>query len=173
MTHTPRAWQFAMARPADRAGAQPHPRADQLVELVGCQPLQAATDGGLPASVAATATASTAARRCRTPRGLRGSGTCASTASRPTETAGISADSPEGAPQSAPVAGVGQDDTAGTATPVKDETGVVAVIIQGAGMPAHAYALSACPLHNRRLPAHITTLPTPCATYREVRPRNC
>jgi hypothetical protein len=31
----------------DRAGAQPHPRPDQLIELVGCEPLQAAADGRL------------------------------------------------------------------------------------------------------------------------------
>src|ERR1022692_92015 len=67
-----------------------------------------------PARVAQTATARTGTRSYRTPRGSRGSGTCASASSSPPGTA------PAGPPQESPsrwpaASTVSEDDTAGTA----------------------------------------------------------
>ena len=74
-----------------------------------------ATNDCAPASVAPSATASTVVRRCRTPRGLRGSGTRCSVCNRPAGAAGTSANSPTSGSESSTTVRVGDDDTAGTA----------------------------------------------------------
>jgi hypothetical protein len=74
-----------------------------------------ATNERAPASVAASATASTPGSAWRFPRGLRGSGTFAISSSKPSGAAGTSANSPSSGSDSSTRDKVGDDGAAGTA----------------------------------------------------------
>ena len=80
-----------------------------------------ATNDCAPVITADSAIASTPVRQCRIPRGLRGSATCASSSSSPSGAGGTWASSPSSGSESSTTVRMGDDDTAGTATPVNDE----------------------------------------------------